>query len=131
MRMMQHITKIFQAKGRPQDNPLIVHIADISKLYELWETVPEQALRLAEAFWPGPLTMVMKKTSIGPVEVSCGLDTVGVRFPEHEIACRVIEQAGVPLAAPSANLSGKPSPTTANHVMEDMDGRIDMIIDGG
>ena len=125
------VAKIFQAKGRPQDNPLIVHIADISKLYELWETVPEQALKLADAFWPGPLTMVMKKTSIVPGEVSCGLDTVGVRFPEHEIARRVIEQAGVPLAAPSANLSGKPSPTTAAHVMEDMEGRIDAVLDGG
>ncbi|MBQ2866658.1 MAG: threonylcarbamoyl-AMP synthase [Clostridia bacterium] len=125
------VKKIFEAKGRPQDNPLIVHIADLSTLFELWDFVPEQALRLAQEFWPGPLTMVMKKTAAVPYEVSCGLDTVGVRFPEHPVARRVIELAGVPLAAPSANLSGKPSPTLASHVAEDMQGRIDAILDGG
>ena len=127
----QAVKKIFEAKGRPQDNPLIVHISDISALYDLWDYVPEQALRLAQEFWPGPLTMVMKKTDKIPHEVSCGLDTVGVRFPEHPVARRVIELAGVPLAAPSANLSGKPSPTLASHVVEDMQGRIDAILDGG
>ena len=125
------VSKIFAAKGRPQDNPLIVHIADLSTLFDLWESVPEQALRLAQEFWPGPLTMVMKKTDRIPPQVSCGLDTVGVRFPEHPVAQEVIKLAKVPLAAPSANLSGKPSPTLASHVAEDMQGRIDAILDGG
>jgi len=125
------VAKIFEAKGRPQDNPLIVHIEKLDRLYDLWEEVPERALKLAEAFWPGPLTMVMTKTDKVPREVSCGLDTVGVRFPEHPIARKVIQIADTPLAAPSANLSGKPSPTTFAHVKEDMDGRIDAILEGG
>ena len=125
------VNKIFSAKGRPQDNPLIVHIEKLDRLYDLWAEVPQRALKLAEAFWPGPLTMVMTKTDKVPKEVSCGLNTVGVRFPEHLIARRVIELADTPLAAPSANLSGKPSPTTFAHVKEDMNGRIDAILEGG
>jgi L-threonylcarbamoyladenylate synthase len=125
------VAKIFVAKGRPQDNPLIVHIEKMERLGELWTEVPERALKLAEAFWPGPLTMIMTKTDRVPEEVSCGLNTVGVRFPEHPIARKVIELADTPLAAPSANLSGKPSPTSFAHVKEDMNGRIDAILEGG
>lgn len=125
------VSKIFEAKGRPQDNPLIVHIEKLDRLKDLWTEVPEKAVKLAEAFWPGPLTMIMTKTDTVPQEVSCGLNTVGVRFPEHPIARKVIEMADTPLAAPSANLSGKPSPTTFAHVRDDMAGRIDAILEGG
>lgn len=125
------VEKIFKAKGRPQDNPLIVHIEKMERLKDLWSDVPEKALKLADAFWPGPLTMIMTKTDKVPKEVSCGLNTVGVRFPEHPIARKVIEMADTPLAAPSANLSGKPSPTNFAHVKQDMYGRIDAILEGG
>lgn len=125
------VDSIFAAKGRPRDNPLIVHISDISSLDMLVSEVPEKAKLLAEKFWPGPLTMIMPKSEIIPDEVSAGLDTVAVRFPSHKTAQRIISCAGVPLAAPSANLSGSPSPTTARHVFEDMNGRIDAIVDGG
>lgn len=125
------VGKIFKAKGRPQDNPLIVHISDFDDLAEITEEVPESAVRLAENFWPGPLTMILKKNDKIPVEVTAGLSTVAVRFPSHKYARAVIEAAGVPLAAPSANLSGKPSPTSAQHVMRDLAGKIPMIIDGG
>ncbi len=126
----QAVKKIFEAKGRPQDNPLIVHIADLAQLDLVAERVPEAVYRLAEAFWPGPLTMILPKSSRIPTEVSAGLETVGVRMPAHKAAHRIIELA-CPLAAPSANTSGKPSPTTAHHVFEDMEGRIPLIIDGG
>ena len=125
------VAKIFRAKGRPQDNPLIVHIADFEQIYDLCSAVPPQAKALAEAFWPGPLTMILPKGSCIPNEVSCGLDTVGVRLPAHPLARALIRAAGVPLAAPSANTSGRPSTTTAAHVLRDMDGKIAAILDGG
>lgn len=125
------VSKVFKAKGRPQDNPLIVHISHISQLDEIVSSVPEEALKLAEKFWPGPLSVIMPKGEKIPDEVSCGLDTVAVRMPSHPAARAVISAAGVPLAAPSANLSGSPSPTTAQHVIDDMWGRADAILDGG
>ena len=127
------VAKIFKAKGRPADNPLIVHISDFSDIerFNLVEQVPDTAKKLAEAFWPGPLTIIMKRTDAVPKEVSAGLDTVAIRFPSHKTAQAIISQAGVPLAAPSANLSGSPSPTTALHVMSDLNGKIDAVVDGG
>ncbi len=125
------VAKIFRAKGRPQDNPLIVHICDISQLDGIVSELPEGALALAEKFWPGPLSIIMPKGEKIPDEVSCGLDTVAVRMPSHPAARDIIKAAGVPLAAPSANLSGSPSPTTAKHVIDDMWGRADAILDGG
>ena len=125
------VAKIFRAKGRPQDNPLIVHIADFDQIYDLCPAVPPQARALAEAFWPGPLTMIVPKGGCIPNEVSCGLDTVGIRLPSHPLARDLIRTAGVPLAAPSANTSGRPSTTTAEHVLRDMDGKIAAILDGG
>lgn len=124
------VRKIFEAKGRPSDNPLIVHIADTEQLRPLVREVPEKADILARRFWPGPLTMILPKSDAIPREVSAGLDTVAIRFPSHPIARRLIELSG-PLAAPSANLSGSPSPTTFRHVYCDMNGRIDAILDGG
>ncbi len=127
------VAKIFEAKGRPMDNPLIVHIADFADIrrFGLVEEIPESAEKLAKAFWPGPLTMIMKRTDAVPREVSAGLDTVAIRFPSHPVAQAIIRAANTPLAAPSANLSGSPSPTTARHVLNDMDGRIDAVLDGG
>ena len=125
------VQKIFAAKGRPSDNPLIVHIADLDQIYSLTTEVPDAAIRLAEAYWPGPMTIILPKASCIPNEVSAGLDTVGIRLPSHPIARAVIRAAGVPIAAPSANLSGRPSTTTAAHVMEDMNGKIAAIVDGG
>ena len=127
------VAKIFKAKGRPMDNPLIVHIADFGDIdrFGLVETIPESARLLAKHFWPGPLTMIMKRTDVIPNEVSAGLDTVAIRFPSHPVAQEIIRAANTPLAAPSANLSGSPSPTTARHVLNDMDGKIDAVLDGG
>lgn len=125
------VSRIFEAKGRPQDNPLIVHISDISQLAPLVREVPPLALRLAERFWAGPLTMIFPKSDLIPAATSGGLDTVAVRMPQSPEARAIIDACGFPLAAPSANLSGSPSPTTAQHVMKDMDGRIPLIIDGG
>lgn len=125
------VKKIFLAKGRPQDNPLIVHIADFEQIYDLCPAVPSQAKQLADAFWPGPLTMIVPKGDCIPDEVSCGLDTVGIRLPSHPMARALIRESGVPLAAPSANTSGRPSTTTAAHVMHDMDGKIAAVLDGG
>ncbi len=127
------VAKIFKAKGRPADNPLIVHIADIGDIekFSLVSEIPPKAYMLAEAFWSGPLTIIMPKGKAIPGEVSAGLDTVAVRFPSHKTAQAVIKAAGCPLAAPSANISGSPSPTTANHVLSDMNGKIDAIVDGG
>lgn len=124
---------IFEAKGRPMDNPLIVHVAEFSDIerLQLVAEIPEKAVRLAQAFWPGPLTIIMKKGSVIPDEVSAGLDTVAIRIPSHPAAHRLMEISGLALAAPSANTSGKPSPTTAQHVIDDMDGRIEAILDGG
>lgn len=122
---------IYAAKGRPSDNPLIVHISDMDELPQLVETVPEMAAKLADSFWPGPLTMVMRKSDIVPYETTGGLDTVAVRMPEHKVANMLIKLSGVPVAAPSANISGRPSPTTAAHCIEDLSGRIEAIVDGG
>lgn len=125
------VKSIFEAKGRPQDNPLIVHISDFSMLAPLVREIPDVAVRLAERFWGGPLTMIFPKADIIPDVTSGGLDTVAVRMPESEAARALIRASGVPIAAPSANLSGSPSPTTAQHVFDDMNGRIPLIIDGG
>lgn len=123
--------KIYRAKGRPSDNPLIVHIADWDAIYRIAEEVPPQAKLLADAFWPGPLTMILKKSARVPLGTTGGLDTVAVRMPANEVARALIRAGGGYVAAPSANTSGRPSPTTAQHVAQDMDGVIDMIIDGG
>lgn len=123
--------KIYAAKGRPSDNPLIVHIYRMEDLYKIADEVGDGVLKLAEKYWPGPLTMIFKKKKIVPDQTTGGLDTVAVRMPDNRIALSFIEAAGGFIAAPSANLSGRPSTTTAEHVIEDMDGRIDMIIDGG
>lgn len=125
------VKQIFRAKGRPQDNPLIVHIASMKMLPPLVREIPDTAKALAERFWGGPLTMIFPKSNKVPCVTSGGLDTVAVRMPASEAACEIIKKCGFPLAAPSANLSGKPSPTTARHVFEDMNGRIPLIIDGG
>ena len=125
------VAEIFNAKGRPSDNPLIVHISSIEMLDELVSVIPELAKKCAEKFWPGPLTMIMPKSDKIPPITSGGLHTVGIRMPSHKTARAIIDSCGFPLAAPSANLSGSPSPTTANHVFNDMNGRIPCIIDGG
>ncbi|MDO4618593.1 MAG: L-threonylcarbamoyladenylate synthase [Clostridia bacterium] len=125
------VKKVFVAKGRPGDNPLIVHISDVSELSEIAEDIPEIAYKLFETFSPGPLTVILKKKDSVPMSVTAGLSTVAVRIPSHPIARALIKAAGVPIAAPSSNLSGKPSPTKAEHVISDMTGRIDAIIDGG
>ena len=121
---------IFAAKGRPADNPLIVHIHDRSQLDGICQ-VSETALRLMDAFWPGPLTLIMPKQAAVPYEVTANLETVAVRMPSHPVALAMLRACNLPVAAPSANRSGKPSPTTARHVLDDMDGRIPLIIDGG
>lgn len=123
--------KIYKAKGRPSDNPLILHISDISQLKPLVAEIPADAVKLYEKFWPGPLTLIFKKSSAVPYETSGGLDTVAVRFPKDKTAQCLISAAGTPIAAPSANTSGRPSPTRASHVAFDLDGKIDMILDGG
>lgn len=125
------VKKIFSAKGRPQDNPLISHIADLSMMEMVVRDVPPEAYRLAEAFWPGPLTMILRRSAQVADEVCAGLETASVRMPSHPVAQAVIRAAGVPLAAPSANLSGSPSPTTARDVRADMEGKIPLILDGG
>lgn len=125
------VRKIFTAKGRPADNPLIVHISDLSQLDNLALDVPANARRLMDAFWPGPMTLILPKRACIPDVVSAGLSTVGIRFPNHPVARALIEACGCPLAAPSANRSGRPSPTRAQHVWEDMAGRIPFILDGG
>ena len=125
------VAKIFIAKGRPQDNPLILHIAEETEMERFCHSIPESAYRLAEAFWPGPLTMVLPARDIVPKRTTGGLSTVAVRCPDCDITRSIIRLAGVPLAAPSANLSGKPSTTTAQHVLHDHDGRIEAVVDGG
>ncbi len=124
-------SKIYAAKGRPSDNPLIVHIADTDAVYELAKEVPEKASLLMEAFWPGPLTIILPKKEIVPDGTTGGLNTVAIRMPSHPVALSLIRESGLYIAAPSANTSGRPSPTLAEHVMEDMNGRIEMILDGG
>lgn len=123
--------RIYEAKGRPSDNPLIAHIADFEALAPLTAEIPEAGRKLAEAFWPGPLTMVFKKSGVVPHGTTGGLETVAVRMPSDPVARELIRLAGVPIAAPSANTSGRPSPTRAEHVLQDMDGKIEMIVDGG
>jgi L-threonylcarbamoyladenylate synthase len=123
--------KIYEAKGRPSDNPLIMHISDIECLPEYACPVSDIALSLIEAFWPGPLTLVFNKTEKVSKLITGGLNTVAIRMPQHPIARDIIHHAGVPVVAPSANLSGKPSPTRGSHVVDDLAGRVDMIIDGG
>ncbi len=125
------VKSIFEAKGRPSDNPLIVHIWDISQVEEIAEDFPEKARLLAEKFWPGPLTIILKRKSCIPDEVTAGLDTVGIRMPENAVARELLSLCNLPIAAPSANISGRPSPTDANYVIEDMMGRVEGIIDGG
>lgn len=123
--------KIYAAKGRPSDNPLIVHICKMEDLKEVAQDVPVEALKLADRYWPGPLTMILKRTDKVPLETTGGLETVAVRFPSHPVARALIEAAGGFVAAPSANTSGRPSPTRAEHVIDDLSGRIEMIIDSG
>lgn len=123
--------RIYSAKGRPSDNPLIVHIADFSQLESIVSEVPEAARLLAERFWPGPLTMIMKKNQLVPYATTGGLDTVAIRMPSHPVALSLIRESGCMIAAPSANTSGRPSPTQADHVYEDLSGRIECILDGG
>ncbi len=123
--------QIYQAKGRPSDNPLIIHIAKTQDMESLAKEIPREAYELAEVFWPGPLTMILKKKELVPYQTTGGLDTVAIRLPANKIARGLIEASGVFVAAPSANLSGKPSPTLAQHVIDDMVGKVDMIIDGG
>ncbi len=123
--------KIYAAKGRPSDNPLIVHVANMEDLSEIVKEVPEAAKKLADAFWPGPLTMIMNKNDKVPYETTGGLDTVAIRMPNNQIALELIRQSGGYIAAPSANTSGRPSPTVARYCVEDLSSKIEMIIDGG
>lgn len=123
--------KIYAAKGRPQDNPLIVHIYDISQLEKLVREIPERAKLLMDKFWPGPLTIIFHKNEMVPFGTTGGLDTVAIRMPSHPVALELIKEANVPIAAPSANISGRPSPVGADDVAEDLAGRIEMILDGG
>lgn len=125
------VAKIFEAKKRPLEDPLIVHIAQKEDLSKLTDDIPNIALKLADEFWPGPLTLVLKKSKNIPDIVTAGLDTVAIRMPANDIVLSLIKESQTPIAAPSANLFGRPSPTTAQHVMDDLRGRIDMIIDGG
>ena len=125
------VANIFRAKGRPMDNPLISHIADISELERFAREIPDSAIKLANEFWGGPLTIILKKKQGIPDAVTAGLDTVAVRLPSHSVANALIKLSGTAIAAPSANLSGSPSPTTAQHCISDLMGRVDMIIDGG
>jgi L-threonylcarbamoyladenylate synthase len=125
------VKQIFAAKGRPPDNPIIVHVASASDLDRLTDRVPQQARRLMDRFWPGPLTLILPKSAEVPEDVTGGLDTVAVRMPRNKIALALITALGRPVAAPSANLSGRPSGTTAGHVLADFAGKIDMILDGG
>ena len=124
------VRKIFEAKGRPSDNPLILHVADMQSAEKIGEINPT-ARKIMEKFWPGPITVIVRKKDIVPAEVTAGLDTVAIRMPENMIARALIKAAGTPVAAPSANLSGKPSPTAFRHALDDMKGRVDVIIDGG
>ena len=125
------VSKIYEAKGRPSDNPLIVHISDLEQCYSLTDGFNETIEKLAQHFWPGPLTIIVPKSNKVPDITTGGLDTVAIRMPDHPVALELIRRAGCPVAAPSANISGKPSPTKGEHVVEDMFGRIDAIITSG
>lgn len=128
---VEAVAKIFEAKGRPQDNPLILHISQAQEMETFCHSIPQAAYTLAEKFWPGPLTMVLPARDIVPKRTTGGLSTVAVRCPDNAVTREIIRLAGVPIAAPSANISGKPSTTTAEHVLHDHDGKIDAIVDGG
>lgn len=123
--------KIYEAKGRPSDNPLIAHVSSLQELKPLVKEIPENAKKLMDVFWPGPMTMIFPKSELVPYGTTGGLDTVAVRMPSDPVARALIRLSGVPIAAPSANTSGRPSPTTARHVWQDMEGKIEMILDGG
>lgn len=123
--------KIYEAKGRPSDNPLILHIAEFNQIEELVEEIPEVAKKCMEKFWPGPLTIIFRRSSLVPDEATGGLDTVAIRMPSNEIAHKILKEVNLPIAAPSANLSGRPSPTETEHVIKDLKGRVDIIVDGG
>lgn len=123
--------KIYEAKGRPSDNPLILHISQLSELTPIVKYIPDMAYKIIDKFWPGPITIIFPKSECVPYEITGGFDTVAVRFPSDKLACMLIRASGLPIAAPSANSSGKPSPTRASHVEFDLSGKIDMIIDGG
>ena len=123
--------RIYAAKGRPSDNPLIAHVCDMAMVEEITEEIPETGKKLAETFWPGPMTLIFKKNDRVPLETTGGLQTVAVRMPSDRQAAELIRMAGVPIAAPSANTSGRPSPTRAEHVYQDLNGKIEMILDGG
>ncbi|SJZ48319.1 L-threonylcarbamoyladenylate synthase [Selenihalanaerobacter shriftii] len=125
------VKRIFKAKGRPADNPLIVHIADLKQLNDLVTKIPKEVKLLSQKFWPGPLTLVLKKEDVVPEITTGGLDTVAIRLPGHDVALNLLQKSQLPIAAPSANLSGRPSPTTAQHVIADLAGRIEAVIDGG
>ena len=125
------ISKIYQMKGRPSDNPLIVHIADMKTLRGLVSEISPRAMRIIKKFWPGPVTLVLKKSKIVPKVTTGGLDTIAVRMPRNRIALALIKKSGFPIAAPSANISGRPSPTNASHVKDDLDGKVKLILDGG
>jgi len=125
------VLSIFEAKGRPADNPLIVHVSSVEEIVPLVREIPQAARALMDAFWPGPMTLILPKAGCIPREVSAGLDTVGIRLPASEAARALISASGCPIAAPSGNRSGRPSPTTAQHMLEDMEGRIPVILDGG
>lgn len=125
------VMKIFSAKGRPADNPIIVHIAEEGEIYRLAQRVPREAELLMKKFFPGPLTLVLEKGRIVPDEVTANLPTVAIRMPDHKVALLLIREAGTPIAAPSANIAGRPSPTKAEHVFEDLQGKVELIIDGG
>ncbi len=125
------VAHIFEAKGRPQDNPLILHIPDASWLERYCQNIPPAAYALAQRFWPGPLTMILERRTVVPDAVTAGLDTVGMRCPAHPVCRAILQAAGVPVAAPSGNTSGRPSPTSAADMLEDMEGKIDGIVDGG
>ncbi len=127
----QAVLKIFDAKGRPADNPLIVHVDSKQTCMKIARNIPDKALFLMEMFWPGPLTLILERKDIVPDVTTAGLDTVAVRIPENIVALKLIEYSGTPIAAPSANLSGKPSPTNAEHVLNDLYGKVDVVLDGG
>jgi L-threonylcarbamoyladenylate synthase len=125
------VLALFEAKKRPLDNPPIVHVGNVKDVYRLAEEVPSKTEGLMKSFWPGPLTLIFKRSKIVPNVTVCGLDTIAIRMPKHNVALALIRESGCPIAAPSANLAGKPSPTTAKHVLEDLEGRIDAVLDAG
>jgi L-threonylcarbamoyladenylate synthase len=125
------VLAVFEAKKRPLDNPPIVHVCDVNDVYRLVEGAPSVAEKLMKMFWPGPLTLILRRSTIVPDVTVAGLDTIAIRMPRHNVALRLIRESGCPISAPSANLAGKPSPTSARHVLDDLDGRIDAVLDAG